>query len=128
MYTENPTAAGSATETEIYTSNDYFEPPDGVTEVEVLVVGGGGGGGGAVAGGVTNNYLSGGGGGAGGVVYNSSYALSSMTQVEIFTSSGSWTAPDDVTSVEILVVGGGGGGGGFTTAVLAEAEVERRRI
>ena len=34
-----------------------------------------------------------------------------------FTSTGttSWTAPTDVTNVEVLVVAGGGGGGGTAT-------------
>lgn len=31
---------------------------------------------------------------------------------KIFNASGSWTAPADVDSVELLLVGGGGGGGG----------------
>ena len=32
--------------------------------------------------------------------------------IQIFTTSGSWTAPAGVTSVDYLVVAGGGGGGG----------------
>lgn len=32
-------------------------------------------------------------------------------EVATFTSSGSWTVPTGVTSVDVLVVGGGGGGG-----------------
>ena len=31
--------------------------------------------------------------------------------VEIFTASGSWTAPTGVTSIQLLMVGGGGAGG-----------------
>ena len=33
------------------------------------------------------------------------------TQIRTFTSSGSWTAPDDVTSIDYVIVAGGGGGG-----------------
>jgi hypothetical protein len=38
-----------------------------------------------------------------------------VTVSEPFTSSGTWTIPSGVTSVDILLVGGGGGGGGGTT-------------
>lgn len=33
-------------------------------------------------------------------------------QEEVFTSSGSWTAPTGVTKVQLVIVGGGGAGGG----------------
>ena len=36
----------------------------------------------------------------------------SRTVVVTFKSSGSWTAPTGVTSVDYVVVGAGGGGGG----------------
>ena len=32
--------------------------------------------------------------------------------IQVFTSSGTWTKPDGVSKVRVIVVGGGGGGGG----------------
>ena len=40
-------------------------------------------------------------------------------QEQIFTSSGTWTAPTGVTKVWLLVVGGGGGGGGSAGSGLS---------
>lgn len=36
--------------------------------------------------------------------------------VEVFTSSGTFTAPTDITKVYLSMIGGGGGGGGATNA------------
>ncbi|CAB4161281.1 hypothetical protein UFOVP732_42 [uncultured Caudovirales phage] len=36
----------------------------------------------------------------------------SQLREQLFTSSGSWTAPAGVTRVQVVVIGGGGGGGG----------------
>lgn len=38
-----------------------------------------------------------------------------LPNIQKFTSSGTWTKPEGVTSIEITVVGGGGGGGGADT-------------
>lgn len=46
----------------------------------------------------------GGGGGGGGTI------------TKVFSSSGSWTAPDTVDGIEIILVGGGGGAGGWYPA------------
>ncbi len=35
--------------------------------------------------------------------------------VQVFTSSGTWTRPTDITKVFVTVKGGGGGGGGGYT-------------
>lgn len=40
----------------------------------------------------------------------------SQLREQLFTSSGSWTAPTGVTRVEAIVVGPGGGGGGYNTS------------
>lgn len=37
-------------------------------------------------------------------------------KVDVFTSTGTWTAPSNCSSVEVFLVGGGGGGGGVTSA------------
>jgi|GEM_PF-5309460 len=84
-----------------------WTPPSGTTQVDaVLVVAGGGGGGGS---GSTTAYV-GGGGGGGGLIYRTNFTLPE-TYVVTYTSSGSWTVPENVSSVQVLVVGGGGGGG-----------------
>lgn len=58
--------------------------------------------------GISTQYLDGtgafstpSGGGGGGII-----------QVDVYTSSGTWTKPAGCTAVEVWVVGGGGGGGG----------------
>lgn len=38
-------------------------------------------------------------------------------QEQLFTSSGTWTAPAGVTRAQVLVIGGGGGGGGANTGI-----------
>jgi len=38
-------------------------------------------------------------------------AGASSTVIQSFISSGSWTAPTGVTSIEMLMIAGGGGGG-----------------
>ena len=34
-------------------------------------------------------------------------------KVDVFTSTGSWTAPSNCSSVDVFLVAGGGGGGGL---------------
>lgn len=41
---------------------------------------------------------------------------SKIFKTEKITSTQSWTAPDDVTSVDLLMCGGGGGGGRYSSA------------
>jgi hypothetical protein len=42
-----------------------------------------------------------------------SAASQSQLREQLFTSSGTWTAPTGVTQVQIVVIGGGGGGAGY---------------
>ncbi len=65
-----------------YTSDGKFTVPDGVTEIDVLVVGGGGGGGRSA----TPNAS--GGGGAGGVVYQSNYSVTAGTSIDVAIGAG----------------------------------------
>ena len=44
-------------------------------------------------------------------VYPAPSAASKWERTSVFTSTGSWTAPADVTSVEVMAVSGGGSGG-----------------
>ena len=39
-----------------------------------------------------------------------------FSNLQVFTSSGSWTVPAGITKAKVTVVGAGGGGGGATTA------------
>jgi hypothetical protein len=86
--------------------------PEGVTSVDVLVVGGGGGGAGRY----------GGGGGAGGVVYIENYSVSPSQIINITVGDGGNGAPgtggvgsNGQNSVfdMLTAIGGGGGGGNF---------------
>jgi len=98
------------------TGEDTWEVPDGVEEVDVLVVAGGGGGG-------MNeefNSAGAGGGGAGEVVYFEDYDVSSTDEIDVRVGEGGDGATDGsnpgengANSVfdEIVAVGGGGGAG-----------------
>jgi len=94
-----------------FTTDDTFDPPAGVTEVEVLVVGGGGGGGAANAG------NAGGGGGAGGLIYESDFLTNGGVTVVVGEggAGGSGNAKGlkgSDSQFGTLVAEGGGGGGG----------------
>lgn len=39
-------------------------------------------------------------------------AIKVIKKMDVFTSSGTWTRPDGVTSIKVTVIGGGGGGAG----------------
>lgn len=90
--------------TQIFTSNDIWTVPAGVTSVEVLVVAGGGGG--AV-----------GGGGAGGLIYNASYSTTPSQNITVTVGDGGagagWGSQGTNGSNSVFdtntAVGGGGG-------------------
>lgn len=95
-----------------------WEIPDGVTEIDLLVVGGGGGGG-------TSTAYSGagsGGGGAGGLVYLEGYDISSLgSPVSITVGDGGTPGSpgnnpgsngENSSFADIVGIGGGGGIGG----------------
>jgi hypothetical protein len=42
-------------------------------------------------------------------------AATSQFRSQLFTSSGTWTAPSGVTQIRVTVIGGGGGGGSYNT-------------
>lgn len=87
--------------------------PEGVTSVDVLVVGGGGGGG----------ITYGAGGGAGGLIYKSNYNISGKNQINLKVGGGgsgtSNTSPRDYgddgedSEFDDLIAKGGGAGGHF---------------
>lgn len=62
-----------------------------------------------------------------GTTWVSQAPAAEQTQAQLFTSSGTWTAPANVTKVEVIVIAGGGGyngynqssagGGGFAHAI-----------
>jgi hypothetical protein len=63
-----------------------------------------------VAPGTSGNVLT-----SNGTVWASQAPTVLQLREQLFTSSGTWTAPAGVTHAQIVVVGGGGGGGGATT-------------
>lgn len=98
---------------------DYtWTAPEGVEEVEVLVVAGGGGGGAH-----TSNDKGGGGGGAGGLIYSTSYPVTPGKSYPIVVGAGgaggtpgaAVAAPNGENSQfgSLIAIGGGGGGPGF---------------
>jgi hypothetical protein len=103
----------------VYTSNDTFIVPAGITLVEVLVVAGGGGSGGA---GSSGYY--GGGGGGGGVIYNLSYFVTPGSSIAVVIGVGGAAGiqngdlgykggnGSNSSFGTLVAVGGGGGGGG----------------
>ena len=100
----------------LFTEEDTFEPPDGINEVEVLIVAGGGGGGGAVTG-------AGGGGGAGGLI-NDFESVSSSVDVTV-GRGGNGGQPGERgedganSSFGSREADGGGGGGSTDTNQIA---------
>ncbi|MDP2139921.1 MAG: hypothetical protein Q8L20_03835 [Gammaproteobacteria bacterium] len=95
-----------------FTSGGVFLPPEGVTSVEVLVVGGGGGGGRA------GNNTGTGGGGGGGVQYSANTAVSGPVTVTVgaaglgaTTNANGGSGGNSIfnSTVPITAVGGGGG-------------------
>jgi hypothetical protein len=117
----NLSSTDSAYKIDTYTlvDTDYtWTAPDGVEEVEVLVVAGGGGGGCH-----TGNDKGGGGGGAGGLIYSTSYSVTPGKTYPIVVGDGgaggvagsSLPAPNGENSQfgSLIAVGGGGGGAGI---------------
>lgn len=50
------------------------------------------------------------------VTFSGAVTYSSSTQIEVFTSSGTWSKPDNISYIVVEVVGGGGDGGAGSTA------------
>lgn len=105
-----------------FTSDGVFSVPEGVTEVDVLVVGGGGAGGTGSAG-----HVGGGGGGAGGLIWEEGYTVSSGANISVIVGEGgaSISCADNCSDVGTkgensqfgsLIAYGGGGGASFDTA------------
>jgi len=97
-----------------FTSNGIFSVPEGVTEVDVLVVGGGGGGGGTI----------GGGGGAGGLNYESAYGVTPGANISVtvgngglggfgYNNAGQTGLNGGDSQFGPISVSGGGGGAGW---------------
>jgi DNA-directed RNA polymerase specialized sigma24 family protein len=107
------------------TGNTNWTVPEGVTEVEVLVVGGGGSGGSQLG---VSTATGAGGGGAGGLIYNSSYSVTPGESIDIVVGEGgtAYTSGSDLqgdngddSSFGTLVAVGGGGGGSRYKAGLS---------
>jgi len=61
-----------------------------------------------VAPGTSGNVLT-----SNGTTWTSAAAASGFSNLQVFTSSGTFTVPTGITKVKVTVVGGGGGGGGW---------------
>ena len=104
---------------QVFTSSGTFTPPEGITSVDVLVVGGGG------AGGIGGSGC--GGGGAGGVVYQTGVAVSGAVTVTVgaggtdagLGGDGVGGSGGNSSFGSITAIGGGGGADSGTTAGLA---------
>jgi len=113
----------------VFATSGSWTAPAGITSVQAECWGGGGGGGGS-----DGTANSAGGGGGGGeyardtvpVVAGTSYPYTvgapgsggggagGQQVVQLFTSSGSWTAPAGVTAIKVECWGGGGNGAGVS--------------
>ena len=112
------TTNGLTTDSFTATGTCTYTIPDGVSFMDVLLVGGGGSGG----------SYGGGGGGGGGVLYRTSYSVSPGSQINLTVGSGG-TAPSngsssgtngsDTTFDSLTASGGGGGGAGGTGSASA---------
>ncbi len=99
---------------QVFTSNGTFTVPDGIKEVDVLIVAGGGGGGGSAG-----PAASGAGGGAGGVVYAQNIQVTETSYaIEVGAGGGSGGSSSDTQGSDggnssafgLTAIGGGGGG------------------
>jgi hypothetical protein len=106
---DSSTTNGLTTDTFTATGSCTFTIPDGVSFMDILLVGGGGSGG----------SYGGGGGGGGGVMFKTSYAVTSGATLDLTVGIGG-TAPTDASSIGVngetttfgtLNAPGGGGGG-----------------
>lgn len=91
-----------------FKEDGFFKVPEGVTQIDVLVVAGGGGGG------VGRDRKGGGGGGAGGVVFEQSVSVNSGNIIPISVGQGGRGGLDNDTSGE------NGGDSSFGTFVEAD--------
>ena len=109
------TTSGLTTDSFTVTGTCTYTIPEGVSFMDILLVGGGGSGG----------SYGGGGGGGGGVMYKTSYGVTAGASIEITVGSGG-TAPTNETATGTTGTtstfgtlnapgGGGGGAGGATT-------------
>gem|GEM_PF-2416867 len=117
------------------TGNSTFTPPEGVTSVQILVVGGGGGGGaGLYRGDVTGRP--GGAGGGGGYRYIASQSVTSGTAYSVTVGGGGAGATGNADTVagvggspggnsafDSIAAAGGGGGGGHYGVLQASWDV-----
>lgn len=100
-----------------FTESGAFTVPEGVTEVDVLVVAGGGGGG---------SRSGGGGGAAGGLIYEENYGVTPKVEIPVTVGAGGQGGSanalerggkgDNSAFGALLVSDGGGGGGGASAS------------
>jgi len=110
----NPTPTGRG---QIFTRSGMWRVPAGITTVNILVIAGGGGGGGG---------WQGGGGGAGGLIYQTGYAVTAGTWIQVIVGKGGYGSrryslvQNGENSVfgTATAIGGGAGGAEANTASI----------
>jgi hypothetical protein len=110
----NPTPTGRG---QIFTRSGMWLVPAGITTVNILVIAGGGGGGGG---------WEGGGGGAGGLIYQTGYAVTAGTWIQVIVGKGGYGSrryslvQNGENSVfgTATAIGGGAGGAEANTASI----------
>ena len=101
----------------IFKTSTNWTVPEGVNEVEVLVVGGGGGGGSSTG----FSTAGAGGGGAGGLIFENSFLVTPLSNISVVVGQGgvegtggnnAGTNGEDSSFDSLIALGGGGGSGG----------------